>query len=46
MKAHSVTKHGILLSKLNFYGTGGIKTHCSSHTYGTKNTVEINYNDK
>jgi len=26
MKAHSVTNHGILLSKLNFYGIGGIKS--------------------
>jgi len=26
MKAYNVTNHGILLSKLNFYGTGGIKS--------------------
>jgi hypothetical protein len=42
MKAYSVTNHGILLSKLNFYGIGGKKARCSSHIYGTKNTVEMN----
>jgi len=41
MKAHSVTNHGILLSTLNFYGIGDIKTH-SGHTYCTKNTGEMN----